>query len=157
MVAFSARACGSAGASSKARRRARGRDVEVLRGQREGGEFLVALQVGAVLVDEDAVLVDRARDVAAIAQQAGIGQPRLAMRAIEAEDVAELDRRALGFALGEQRDRALIVLLGALDLAVAGGEPERDEEEQDGGEGAEGHEGLRRQGTTRPAGAGRDW
>ncbi len=124
--------------------RALGRGGEVLGRERQRGALLVAVEARAVEVDEEAVLGERAGGVAAVAQQPGVAEPRLLVLAVQPEDVAELDRGAVGLALGEQRHGALVVLLGALLLAVAGREPDRGDDEKGGEEGAQGHGILRR-------------
>ena len=133
-----------------------GGKIEVLDAQRQFGQFALRLDVVAVLVDERPVLAQRLLHVPLVAQQPGIGETGGAMGRVEAEDVAQLHGRPAGLALGEIGEGALVVLLGPLLLAVAGGERrgrEQGEADQRGagraaerarGTGALGHRELRK-------------
>ena len=103
---------------------------EVLHLEGDLDDGALRLEVRRVLVGHPQVLPHRLAGGAALALHAGEGEPRRDMVAVEAEDVAELDQRPVGIAFGEQRDAALIVLLGAHLGAVAGGEPEQGGEHQ---------------------------
>ena len=103
---------------------------EVLHLERDLDDGALRLEVGRVLVGHPQVLPHRLAGDAARALDAGEGEPRRDMVAVEAEDVAELDQRPVGVALGEQRHAALVVPLGPLLGAVAGGEPEQGGKDQ---------------------------
>ena len=106
--------------------------VEILDGERELGEPAVAVRILPVLLDEAQILRHRLAELAALDEEPGIFLARLQMLAVEPEDVAELDHRPVGVALGEQRHAALVMLLGALLGGVAGGERHGAGEEQGG-------------------------
>jgi hypothetical protein len=106
--------------------------VEVVDRERELGEALVPLGIRPVLLDEAQILADRLVDPAQGDEFGGIGVAGGRMVAIKAEDVAELDHRPLGLALGEQGHAALIMGLGALLGSVAGGKDRRHRHKEDG-------------------------
>jgi hypothetical protein len=96
-----------------------GGGVEVLELDGERGQVAVAGGEVRREVDEAAVLGQRLAGVAAVAEQPGIGAPRLGMAGVQPEDVAELDRRPLGVARDEIGDGAPVVVLRPLGRAVA--------------------------------------
>ena len=98
------------------------RGVEVLGLECERGQLAVAGGIARVLLDQPQVLAEGAADVALLAQELGEALPGGGVVAVEAEDVAELDRRALRVARLDERQRAAIMLLGAILGVVAGGD-----------------------------------
>ena len=108
--------------------------VEVLDLEGELGEGDMGLgEVGAEL-DELLVLGEGVAGRALVAEEAGEAQPRLGMVGVQAEDVAELDRRPLLVAVLEVGEGALVVGFGALRAAVAAGERDGEEEGAEEGE-----------------------
>ena len=100
-----------------------GRGVrEIAHRQRQLRDLLAALEAVRILLDEAQVLAIRLAQLAPLAEHPGIGQPRLGMIAVEAEDVAELDERPVDLAGGEQLYPALVMRLGAFLGRVAGHE-----------------------------------
>ncbi len=110
--------------------------VEVAGFERQRGQRQLAFEVLRILLDEALQLAQRPAGVAAVAQQPGIGEPRRGMRLVEPEDVAELERRPRRVALGEQRQRPLVVRLGLLGRGVAGAERQQGGEQEARPEGA---------------------
>ena len=110
--------------------------VEVLDLERELGQPPVSLGEAGADLDELLVLAEGVAGLALRAAERGIAQPRLGMIGVQAEDVAELDRRPLVVAVLEIGEGALVVGLGAFVGAVAAGEGDGEEE---GGEKGEAH------------------
>jgi len=106
------------------------RGVEVAGLERELGQRPLAFDVLRVLLDQADQLVQRLGGLAAVAQQPGEGEPRRGMALVEAEDVAELEPRPRLVAFGEQRQRPLVVRLGPLGRAVAGGQRQQRGQQQ---------------------------
>ena len=103
-------------------RRVHGGGVEVPDLEGELGERGMGLGEVGPDVDELLVLGEGVAGRALVAEEAGVAQPGLGMVGVQAEDVAELDRRPLLVAGLEIGEGALVMGLGTLGLAVAAGE-----------------------------------
>ena len=99
-----------------------GGGIEVLDLERELGQRPVRLGEAGADLDELLVLAEGVAGLALRAAERGIAQPRLGMIGVQAEDVAELDRRPLAVAGLEVGEGALVMGLGAIGGAVATGE-----------------------------------
>ena len=121
-AAFSARIAGSVGAEREGGGGVLRGGGEVLHLERELGERAPAATLRGSCSTTRRSWPQGLAGLAAPAQDAGIGEPGGGVLAVQAEDVAQLDHRPVRVALGEQRQRALVVGLGALLGGVAGGE-----------------------------------
>ena len=104
--------------------------VEVADLERECGQRALTLEVLRILFGEAQQLAERLAVLAARAQQLGIAQPRHGMGAVEPEHVAEFEHRPRLVALGQQRQRPLVVALGPFRRAVAPGQRQQGDQQQ---------------------------
>ena len=93
------------------------------------------LDVVGILLDEAQVVAIGARIVAVRDQELGIGGARVAVESVEVEDVPELELGAHRIVRRDQPQRLLVVGLGALLGALAGGEQREGEDRQGAAEG----------------------